>query len=98
MDSTRLVIRCLLHYMNVIASMFIYLPEEDATVFAKVQGISILLLHWIMFLQGEVHQLPVHIIALGKDQISTVLHKDGRKRTIRTPFNEHLKHRGQESN
>lgn len=53
-----------LHDINV-AGEFVYLPEEDATVFAEVQCVSVLLLHWIMFLQGEVHQLPVHIITLG---------------------------------
>lgn len=26
------------------------LPEEDATVFAEVQGVAVLLLHWVMLL------------------------------------------------
>lgn len=60
-----LVISCFLHEMNLVAGVFVYLPEEDATVFAEVQGVAVLLLHWIMFLQGEVHQLPVHVIGLG---------------------------------
>lgn len=45
--------------------LLVYLPEEDATVFAEVQGVAVLLLHGIMFLQGEVHQLPVHVVTLG---------------------------------
>lgn len=40
------------------------LPEEDATVFAEVQSVAVLLLHGIMFPQGEVHQLPVHILTV----------------------------------
>ena len=54
--------------MNVVAGvcyLVVYLPEEDATVFAEVHGVAVLLPHWIMFLQGEVHQLPVHIFTLG---------------------------------
>lgn len=41
------------------------LPEEDATVFAKVQRVAVLLLHGVVFLQGEIHQLPVHVVILG---------------------------------
>lgn len=41
-----------------------YLPEEDATMFAEVQSVAVFLLLWIMFLQGEVHELPVHIIII----------------------------------
>lgn len=51
--------------MFVVTGVYVYLPEEDATVFAEVQSVTVLLLHWIMFLQGEVHELPVHVIALG---------------------------------
>lgn len=51
--------------MNGFTGVFVYLPEEDATVFAEVQGVAVLLLHWIVFLQGEVHQLPVDVVALG---------------------------------
>lgn len=47
------------------AWMATVLPEEDATVFAEVQGVAVLLPHWIVFFQGEVHQLPVHVITLG---------------------------------
>lgn len=43
------------HVMNVVVGVFVYLPKEDATVFAEVQGVAVLLLHRIMFLQGEVH-------------------------------------------
>lgn len=43
----------------------VYLPEEDATVFAKVQRVAVLLLHGVVFLQGEIHQLPVHIVIPG---------------------------------
>lgn len=32
--------------------------------FAEVQGVSILLFHGVVFLQGEVHQLPVHVVTL----------------------------------
>lgn len=37
------------------ARMATVLPEEDATVFAEVQCVAILLLHWIVFLQSKVH-------------------------------------------
>lgn len=47
------------------ARMATVLPEEDATVFAEVQGVAVLLPHWIMFPQGEIHQLPVHMITFG---------------------------------
>lgn len=41
------------------------LPEKDATVFAEVQRVAVLLLHGVVLLQGEVHQLPVHVVASG---------------------------------
>lgn len=63
-----------------------YLPEEDATVFAEMEGVSILLPLRVAFLQGEVHQLPVHSIALGQDQIPTELHEDGVKNTTISNF------------
>ena len=47
------VMRCFLHDINVVVGLFhllVYLPEEDATVFAEVQGVAILLLHWVMLL------------------------------------------------
>lgn len=47
------------------AWMATVLPEEDVTVFTEVQGVAVLLLHWIMFLQGEEHQLPVHFFTVG---------------------------------
>lgn len=47
------------------AWMATVLPEEDATVFAEVQGVAVLLPHWIMFFQGKVHKLPVHVVTLG---------------------------------
>lgn len=47
------------------ARMAAVLPEEDATVFAEVQGVAILFFHGVVLLQGEVHQLPVHSITLG---------------------------------
>lgn len=60
--------RCFLHDIIVVTGMLhplVYLPKEDATVFAEVQGVAVLLLHWVMLLQGEVHQLPVHVVTLG---------------------------------
>lgn len=36
--------------MFVVTGVFVYLPEEDATVFAEVQGVAVLLLRRIMFL------------------------------------------------
>lgn len=56
------------HVIHVVAGLlylFVYLPEKDATMFAEVQGVAVLLLHGIMLLQGEVHQLPVHVVTLG---------------------------------
>lgn len=51
--------------MLVVTGVSVYLPEEDPTVFAEVQRVAVLLLHWIMFLQYEVHELPVHVVTLG---------------------------------
>lgn len=56
------------HDVSVVPGVFylrVYLPEEDATVFAEMQGVSVLFFHGVLFLQGEVHQLPVHIISPG---------------------------------
>lgn len=50
--------------MFVIKCKFGYLPEEAATMSAEVQSVAVFLLLWIMFLQGEVHELPVHIIII----------------------------------
>lgn len=41
-----------------------YLPEKAATMFAEVQRVAVFLLLWMMFLQCEVHELPVHIIII----------------------------------
>lgn len=41
------------------------LPEEDATVFAEVQRVAVLLPHGVVLLKVEVHQLPVHAVTLG---------------------------------
>lgn len=57
----------------VVCYVLVYLPEEDATVFAEVQGVTVLLLHGVVFLQSEVHQLPVHVVTRGQDQIPTEL-------------------------
>lgn len=51
-----------------------YLPEEDATVLAEVQGVAVLLPHWVVLLQREVHELPVHLVAGGEDQVVAELH------------------------
>lgn len=51
-----------------------YLPEEDATVFAKVQSVAVLLPHWVVLLQREVHELPVHVVARREDQVIAELH------------------------
>lgn len=50
-----------------------YLPKQDATVFAEVQSVAVLLLHGVVLQQTEVHQLPVHVIILVYDQIPTKL-------------------------
>lgn len=52
----------------------VYLPEEDATVFAEVQSVAVLLPYWVVLLQREVHELPVHVVAPGKDQVIAELH------------------------
>ena len=54
-------------------AFLVYLPKEDATMFAEVQRVAILLLHGVVFLQGEIHPLPVHLVILGQDQIPTKL-------------------------
>lgn len=57
----------------VAAVCLMYLPEEDATVFAKVQRVAVLLLHGVVLLQGEIHQLPVHVVVLRQNQVPTEL-------------------------
>lgn len=52
----------------------VHLPEEDATVFAEVQSVAILLLYWVVLLKREVHELPVHVVARGEDQVIAELH------------------------
>lgn len=52
----------------------VYLPEEDATVLAEVQSVAVLLPHWVVLLQREVHELPVHVVAGGEDQVVAELH------------------------
>lgn len=52
----------------------VYLPEEDATVLAEVQSVAVLLPHWVVLLQCEVHELPVHLVAGGEDQVVAALH------------------------
>lgn len=49
------------------------LPEENAAVPAEVQGIPILLLGWVVLLQGKIHQLPLDVALLREDQVSTEL-------------------------
>lgn len=58
---------------SIVKCEFGYLPEESATMFAEVQGVAIFLLLWIMFLQGEVHELPVHIVIVALHHIPTEL-------------------------
>lgn len=38
-----------------------YLPKQNATMFTKMQGVSVDLLFGVALLQGEIHQLPVHM-------------------------------------
>lgn len=54
-----------------------YLPEEDVAMLAIMQRVAVLLPHWVILLQREVHQLPVHIVTLGQDQIIAELQTGG---------------------
>lgn len=46
------------------AGMSRILPKEDATVSAEVECVPILLLLWVVLLQREEHQLPIHMAFL----------------------------------
>lgn len=50
-----------------------YLPEEDAAVPAEAQRVAVLLPGRVELPQREVHQLPVHVAALGQDQMPAKL-------------------------
>lgn len=42
--------------------------------FAEVQSVPVKLLLWVVLLQHEVHELPVHGAAAGEDQVVAELH------------------------
>lgn len=62
-----------------------YLPEENAAVPAEVQGVPVLLLGWVVLLQGKIHQLPLDVALLGEDQVSTELNTEIPLRTRHAP-------------
>lgn len=50
-----------------------YLPKQNTTVSTEMQGVPVLFLYWVIFLKCKVHQLPVNVTFLWRNQMPTKL-------------------------